>query len=53
MDDGYAIMYHDAFNVVAQAVDQTYNDVNDSDEKGGARTPPIRSCRPRTTSTTP
>ncbi|WP_307822041.1 ABC transporter substrate-binding protein [Streptomyces coffeae] len=33
LDDGYAIMYHDAFTVLSQAVDQTFNDVNDSGKK--------------------
>lgn len=36
LDDGYAIMYHDAFTVLAQAVDQAYDDVNDNDRKGSA-----------------
>lgn len=34
LDDGYSIMYHDAFTVLSQAVDHTVNDVNDSGKKG-------------------
>lgn len=37
LDDGYAIMYHDAFTVVSRAVDQTYDDVNDNDRKSSAK----------------
>ncbi|MDJ0461425.1 hypothetical protein [Streptomyces sp. H27-C3] len=34
LDDDYAIMYDDALNVVSQAVDQTFDDVNDIEERG-------------------
>ncbi|MCT2592098.1 ABC transporter substrate-binding protein [Streptomyces sp. N2-109] len=30
-DDGYAIMYHDAFAVIAQAADESYTAANDTD----------------------
>ncbi|KUL61805.1 ABC transporter substrate-binding protein [Streptomyces sp. NRRL S-1521] len=42
LDDGYAVMYHDAFTLLADAVDRTYTELNegrggsgDSDGKGG------------------
>ncbi|MBC9725278.1 ABC transporter substrate-binding protein [Streptomyces sp. TRM68367] len=35
LDDGYAVMYHDAFVLLADAVDRTFADVNE----GGKQTP--------------
>lgn len=35
LDDGYAVMYHDAFTLLANAVDRTYTEINES----GSRTP--------------
>lgn len=33
LDDGYAIMYHDAFQVLSQGFDQAFDDVNESGDK--------------------
>lgn len=36
LDDGYAVMYHDAFTVLAQATDRAYDDINgEGGEKAG------------------
>ncbi|CAM5491319.1 Amino acid ABC transporter substrate-binding protein OS=Streptomyces alboniger OX=132473 GN=CP975_04275 PE=4 SV=1 [Streptomyces alboniger] len=42
LDDGYAVMYHDAFTLLADAVDRTYSELNEdrgnsggTDGKGG------------------
>ncbi|TJZ44541.1 hypothetical protein FCH28_29840 [Streptomyces piniterrae] len=35
LDDGYAVMYHDAFALLADAVDRTFTEVNE----GGKQTP--------------
>lgn len=32
LDDGYAVMYHDAFTVLAQATDRAYDDINGEGE---------------------
>ncbi|MEU8710368.1 hypothetical protein [Streptomyces sp. NPDC048565] len=32
LDDGYAVMYHDAFTVLAQATDRAYDDINGDGE---------------------
>lgn len=39
LDDGYAVMYHDAFTVLAQATDRAYDDINgkEGEGKGGDR----------------
>lgn len=34
LDDGYAVMYHDAFGVLAQATDRAYDDINGEGGKG-------------------
>ncbi|MEK8173166.1 hypothetical protein NKH77_42040 [Streptomyces sp. M19] len=39
LDDGYAIMYHDAFTLLAGAVDRTYAEINE----GGKQTPKVPS----------
>ncbi|MFJ8753627.1 ABC transporter substrate-binding protein [Streptomyces sp. NPDC102441] len=39
LDDGYAVMYHDAFTVLAQATDRAYDDINGAEKpsaKAGA-----------------
>ncbi|MGA4838620.1 ABC transporter substrate-binding protein [Streptomyces sp. G45] len=52
LDDGYAIMYHDAFTLLADAFDRSYSDANEDAGDGGAPRP--RSARrPRTMCTTP
>lgn len=33
LDDGYAVMYHDAFSVLAQAADRAYDDINGTERK--------------------
>ncbi|MHC0430897.1 ABC transporter substrate-binding protein [Streptomyces sp. O3] len=38
LDDGYSIMYRDAFTVLAQAFDQAYNDINDISADTGTDT---------------
>lgn len=35
LDDGYAVMYHDAFTLLANAVDRTYTEINE----GGGQAP--------------
>ncbi|WP_407288733.1 ABC transporter substrate-binding protein [Streptomyces sp. BP-8] len=35
LDDGYAVMYHDAFTLLADAVDRTFSEINE----GGKHTP--------------
>lgn len=39
LDDGYAVMYHDAFTLLADAVDRTFTEINENDTRtpGAAR----------------
>ncbi|MFC7303639.1 ABC transporter substrate-binding protein [Streptomyces monticola] len=39
LDDGYAVMYYDAFTLLADAVDRTYSELNEGGEGGDATTP--------------
>ncbi|MEU1025644.1 ABC transporter substrate-binding protein [Streptomyces sp. NPDC005904] len=41
LNDGYAVMYHDAFTLLADAVDRTYSDINDSAGKPGKKGPEL------------
>ncbi|MFD7432003.1 hypothetical protein ACFV6Z_33855 [Streptomyces sp. NPDC059818] len=45
LDDGYAVMYHDAFTVLAQATDRAYDDING---EGGEQTGEDRQGKPGT-----
>ncbi|MFP3990873.1 ABC transporter substrate-binding protein [Streptomyces sp. E11-3] len=44
LDDGYSIMYRDAFTVLSEAFDQAYNDINDPEttEEGEPRVMPTK-----------
>ncbi|MCI3223183.1 ABC transporter substrate-binding protein [Streptomyces sp. NP-1717] len=33
LDDGYAVMYHDAFTLLADAVDRTFTEINEDDTR--------------------
>lgn len=37
LDDGYAVMYHDAFTVLVQATDRAYDDINGGEKAGEDR----------------
>ena len=41
LDDGYSIMYHDAFKVLGQALDKAFSDLNDG-RKGGDEVLPTK-----------
>ncbi|MGV9880098.1 ABC transporter substrate-binding protein [Streptomyces sp. NPDC003006] len=41
LNDGYAVMYHDAFTLLADAVDRTYSDINDSAGKPEKKGSPL------------
>ncbi|MFF8645723.1 ABC transporter substrate-binding protein [Streptomyces sp. NPDC015345] len=41
LNDGYAVMYHDAFTLLADAVDRTYSEVNEGGDKPQGKDGPL------------